>query len=162
VERLAQAECLEWLQVHLLECVVLVVPEFALNLLTLKFFKHTMAENNSNGNPGAGGSGLTNKTSHSNNSLFKAMMALLNWQIQANTNITMKTEVIKLLDFYREPNKDTIMALEFMARIEECQITNEWNDIMTFSYFWLELHGQADKWLSSIVRHLQLTAAQKI
>ncbi len=89
------------------------------------------------------------------------MMALLNWQIQANTNITMKTEVVKLLDFYREPSKDTITALEFMARIEECQITNEWNDIMTFSYFCLSLCGQADKWLSSIVCHLQLTAAQK-
>jgi hypothetical protein len=89
------------------------------------------------------------------------MMALLNWQIQANTNITMKTEVVKLLDFYRKPNKDTITALKFMAHIEECQITNQWNDIMTSSYFWLALHGQAEKWLSSIVCHLQLTAAQK-
>ncbi len=87
------------------------------------------------------------------------MMALLNWQIQANTNITMKTEVVKLLDFYRKPNKDTITALKFMAHIEECQITNQWNDIMTSSYFWLALHGQAEKWLSSIVCHLQLTAA---
>jgi hypothetical protein len=31
----------------------------------------------------------------------------------------------------------------------------------TFSYFRLVLRGQADKWLSSIIRHLQLTAAQK-
>jgi len=82
-------------------------------------------------------------------------------QIQANTNITMKTEVIKLPDFYGDPSKDTIMALEFMACIDECQITNEWNDITTFSYFWLALRGQADKWLSSVVRHLQLTPAQK-
>jgi hypothetical protein len=28
-------------------------------------------------------------------------------------------------------------------------------------YFQLALRGQADKWLSSIIRHLQLTAAQK-
>jgi hypothetical protein len=48
-----------------------------------------------------------------------------------------------------------------MARINECLVTNEWNDIMTFSYFWLAILGQADKWLSSIIRHLQLTAAQK-
>jgi len=82
-------------------------------------------------------------------------------QIQANTNVTMKTEVIKLPDFYGDPTKDTITALEFMARIDECQITNEWNDITTFSYFRLALRGQADKWLSSVVRHLQLTPAQK-
>jgi hypothetical protein len=82
-------------------------------------------------------------------------------QIQANTNIMMKTEVVKLPDFYREPGKDTITALEFMARIDECHVTNEWNDVATFSYFWLVLHGQADKWLSSTICHLQLMAAQK-
>jgi hypothetical protein len=72
-------------------------------------------------------------------------------QIQANTNVTMKTEVIKLLEFYRDPSKDTITALEFMARIDECQVTNKWNNITTFSYFRLALHRQADKWLSSVV-----------
>ncbi len=82
-------------------------------------------------------------------------------QIQANTNVTMKTEVVKLPDFYGDPAKDTVTALEFMARIDECQITNEWNDITTFSYFLLALRSQADKWLSSVVRHLQLTPAQK-
>jgi hypothetical protein len=87
--------------------------------------------------------------------------ANLTGQIQANTIVTMKTEVIKLPDFYGDPSKDTITALEFMARIDECQITNEWNDITTFSYFRLALRGQADKWLSSVVRHLQLTPAQK-
>jgi hypothetical protein len=87
---------------------------------------------------------------------------LLARQIQANMNVTMKMEVVKLPDFYGEPGKDTITALEFMARIDECQVTNEWNDITTFSYFCLALRGQADKWLSSIVRHMQLTAAQKM
>ncbi len=48
-----------------------------------------------------------------------------------------------------------------MAHIDECQVTNKWNDITTFSYFRLALRGQANKWLSSIVRHLQLTATQK-
>ena len=48
-----------------------------------------------------------------------------------------------------------------MTRIDECQVTNEWNDITTFSYFRLALRGQADKWLSSVVRHLQLMLAQK-
>jgi hypothetical protein len=48
-----------------------------------------------------------------------------------------------------------------MAHIDECQVTNEWNDVMTFSYFQLVLCGQAGKWLSSIIHHLELTAAQK-
>jgi hypothetical protein len=74
----------------------------------------------------------------------------------------MKTEVVKLPDFYGDPSKDTITALEFMACIDECQVTNEWNDITTFSYFRLTLRGQADKWPSSVVRHLQLTPAQKM
>jgi hypothetical protein len=74
----------------------------------------------------------------------------------------MKTEVVKLPVLYGEPGKDTITALEFMARIDECQVTNEWNDITTFSYFRLALQGQADKWISSIIRHMQLTAAQKM
>ncbi len=70
-------------------------------------------------------------------------------------------EVVKLPDFYRDPSKDTITALEFMARIDECRVTNEWNNIMTFSYSWLALRRQADKWLSSVVSQLQLTPAQK-
>jgi hypothetical protein len=114
-------------------------------------------------NPVAGGSGLNQQNIqnvqppiHGNNDA-----ANLARQIQANTNVTMKTEVVKLPDFYGDPSKDTITALEFMARINKCQVTNEWNDITTFSYFRLALRGQADKWLSSVVRHLQLTPAQK-
>jgi hypothetical protein len=48
-----------------------------------------------------------------------------------------------------------------MARIDECQVTNEWNDITTFSYFQLALCGQADKWLSSMIQHLQVIPVQK-
>jgi hypothetical protein len=53
----------------------------------------------------------------------------------------MKTEVVKLPDFYGELGKDTITALEFMARIDECQVTNEWNDSTMFSYFLVALQG---------------------
>jgi hypothetical protein len=121
--------------------------------------------NRDNPNPPAGGSGLNEQQviqpppvqgNQVNNDA-----ANLTRQIMANTNVTMKTEVIKLPDFYGEPGKDGITALKFMARINECQVAKEWNDITTFSYFWLALRGQADKWLSSIVHHLQLTAAQK-
>jgi hypothetical protein len=114
--------------------------------------------------PAPGGSGLNRQTPRQNQPTVQGNndAAQLAWQIQANTNVTMKTEVVKLPDFYGELGKDTITALEFMARIDECQVTNEWNDITTFSYFRLALRGQADKWLSSIVRHMQLTAAQKM
>jgi hypothetical protein len=101
----------------------------------------------SNSNQVAGGSGLNKQNvqnvqppNQGNNDA-----ANLARQIQANTNVTMKTEVVKLPDFYGDPSKDTITALEFMVRIDECQVTNEWNDITTFSYFRLALHGQADK-----------------
>jgi len=83
-------------------------------------------------------------------------------QIQANTNVTMQKEFVKLPHFYGDPSKDTITALKFMARIDKCQITDEWKDITTFSYFWLALCGQADKWLSSVVRHLQLTSTKNV
>ncbi len=118
---------------------------------------------NGNGNPVAGGSGLNQQNVQQQQPVVQGNdgTAKLARQIQANTNVTMKTEVIKLSDFYGESSKDTITALKFMARIDECQVTNEWNHITTFSYFRLAFRGQADKWLSSIVRHLQLTAAQK-
>jgi hypothetical protein len=113
--------------------------------------------------PAPDGSGLNRQTPRQNQPAVQGNndAAQLARQIQANTNVTMKTEVVKLPDFYGEPGKDTITALEFMAQIDECQVTNEWNDITTFSYFRLALRGQADKWLSSIVWHMQLTAAQK-
>ena len=125
-----------------------------------KFQTHNMDQQ---GNPIAGGSGLNQQQIQQIQPAIQGNndAANLARQIQANTNVTMKTEVVKLPDFYGDPAKDTITALEFMARIDECQITNEWNDITTFSYFRLALRGQADKWLSSVVRHLQLTPAQK-
>jgi len=82
-------------------------------------------------------------------------------QILANTNMTLKQEVVKLPEFYGQPEKDTISALDFISRIAECQISNEWNDVRTFSNFRLDLRGQADKWLTSTVCHLSLTVAQR-
>jgi hypothetical protein len=116
-----------------------------------------------NPNLPAGGSGLNQQNVQNVQPLVPGNndAANLARQIRANSNVMMKTEVVKLPDFYGEPSKDTITVLEFMARIDECQVTNEWNDITTFSFFRLALQGQADKWLSSIVRHLQLAAAQK-
>ncbi len=113
--------------------------------------------NNSNGNLKAGGSGL----GHNNviqQQVFvdpaqQNAVAQLTQQIHANTNVTLK-------QFHSEKGKDTASALEFNSRIDQCQVSNDWNDI-TFANFWLCLCGEAEEWLTSTVCHLGLTAAQK-
>jgi Zn ribbon nucleic-acid-binding protein len=87
--------------------------------------------------------------------------AQLAQQILANTNVTLKQEIVKIPEFFGEKGKDTVTAQEFVTRIDECQVSNDWNDTMTFANFRLCLRGEADEWLSSTVRHLKLTAAQK-
>jgi hypothetical protein len=64
-------------------------------------------------NPPAGGSGLNQQNVQNVQPPVQGNndAANLAEQIQANTNVTMKTEVIKLPDFYGEPGKDTITAL---------------------------------------------------
>ncbi len=68
-----------------------------------------MAENNGNGNPVAVGSGLNQQNVPQQQQAVQGNndAAQLARQIQANTNVTMKTEVVKLPDFYGEPGKDT-------------------------------------------------------
>jgi hypothetical protein len=48
-------------------------------------------------------------------------------QILANTNVTLKQELVKIPDFWGEKGKDTITATQFMARIIESQVANDWN-----------------------------------
>jgi len=80
----------------------------------------------------------------------------------SNTNLTLKQDVIKLPEFNGQVGKDTISALDLISRIDKCQVSNDWNDITTFSNFRLVLWGEAKEWLASIICHLQLTPAQKI
>jgi hypothetical protein len=82
-------------------------------------------------------------------------------QILANTNVTLKQELVKIPDFWGEKAKDTVTPTQFMARIDECQVANEWNDTTTYANFSLCLRGEADEWLASKVRLLELTAAQR-
>jgi hypothetical protein len=49
-----------------------------------------------------------------------------------------------------------------MARIDECQVTNDWNDTTTYANFSLCLRGEADEWLAYTVRLHDLTAAQRM
>jgi hypothetical protein len=82
-------------------------------------------------------------------------------QILANTNVTLKQELVKIPDFWGEKAKDTVMATQFMARIDECQVANDWNDTTTYANFSLCLRGEADEWLAYTVRLHELTAAQR-
>ncbi len=78
-----------------------------------------------------------------------------------NTNVTLKQEVVKIPEYFGEKTRDTITAQEFISHIDECQISNNWNDTTTFANFQLCLRGEAEERLSSTVSHLKLTAAQK-
>ena len=118
--------------------------------------------------PVAGGSGLNqpqNQIQQNQNVVIdpaaQGAAAQLARQILANTNVTLKQEVFKIPEFFGEKTKDTVTAQEFILRIDECQISNDWNDTTTFANFRLCLRGEAEEWLSSTVRHLKLTAAQK-
>jgi len=119
-----------------------------------------------NGNPTAGGSGTgrtvpvqaQNVVIDANAQAAAAQMAQ---QILANTNVTLKQELVKIPDFWGEKGKDTVTPTQFMARIDECQIANDWNDTTTYANFSLCLRGEADEWLASKVRLLELTQAQK-
>jgi len=48
-----------------------------------------------------------------------------------------------------------------MARIDDCQVANDWNDTTTYAKFSLCLRGEADEWLAYTVRLHDLTAAQR-
>ena len=121
---------------------------------------------NGNGNPTPGGSGTgrtvpvqaQNVVIDANAQAAAAQMA---HQILANTNVTLKQELVKIPDFWGEKGKDTVTPTQFMARIDECQIANDWNDTTTYANFSLCLRGEADEWLASKVRLLDLTPAQK-
>jgi len=121
-----------------------------------------------NPNPVAGGSGGGNANVIPNNAqnvvvnpAAQNAAAQLAQQILANTNVTLKQEIVKIPEFFGEKGKDTVTAQEFINRIDECQVSNDWNDVTTFANFRLCLRGEADEWLSSTVRHFKLTAAQK-
>ncbi len=48
-----------------------------------------------------------------------------------------------------------------MARIDERQVANDWNDTTMYANFSLCLWGEADEWLAYTVRLHELTAAQR-
>jgi hypothetical protein len=116
-------------------------------------------------NAGTGPSGGGNQPiippANPNQAANAAAAALLGQQILNNTNIMLKQEVIKLPEFFGQAGKDTMSALDFISRINECQISNDWNDVTTYANFCRCLGGEAEKWLASKARYLELTPAKK-
>jgi hypothetical protein len=94
--------------------------------------------------PIAGGSGNNTQNNAQNNAQNQNVVvnpaaqnaaAQLAQQILANTNVTLKQEIIKILEFFSEKAKDTVTAQEFISRSDECQASNNWNDTTTFANF---------------------------
>jgi hypothetical protein len=82
-------------------------------------------------------------------------------QILANANVTLKQELVKIPDFWGEKAKDTVTATQFMARIDECQFANDWNNTTMYANFSLYLHAEAIEWLAYTVRLHELSAAER-
>jgi hypothetical protein len=83
-------------------------------------------------------------------------------QILKNTNVTLKQEVIKLPELFGQARKDTISALDFISRIDECQVSNDWNNVTTYANFCLCLRGEAEKWVASKACYLELTSKRNL
>jgi hypothetical protein len=98
-----------------------------------------MAENNQP-NPVAGGSGAGRIVQQLNiiiNLAAQNAAAQLAQQILVNTNVMLKQEVVKIPEYFGEKTRDTVTAQEFISSIDECQISNDWNDTTTFANIWL-------------------------
>jgi len=118
-------------------------------------------------NPVAGKSGVrrNNMVQQQNIVIYPAAQnaaAQLAQQILANTNVTLKKEVVKIPNFFCEKGKDTLKAQDFISRIDECQVSNDWCGTTTFTNFHLGLWGEVEDWFASTVCHLELTAAQEM
>jgi hypothetical protein len=84
--------------------------------------------------PGGSGTGRTVPNTQQNvviDANSQAAASQLAQQILAITNVTLKQELVKIPDFWGEKGKDTVTATQFMARIDECQVANDWNDTTT-------------------------------
>ena len=82
-------------------------------------------------NPVAGGSGTGNNANVAQNNapvqqnvvvnpVAQQAAAQLAQQILANTNVTLKQEIVKIPEYFGKRAKDTVTAQEFISRIDEC------------------------------------------
>jgi hypothetical protein len=92
-----------------------------------------MTDNAQAGGSGAGRNVLVNNQNVVIDANAQNAAAQMVQQILANTNVTLKQELVKILDLWGEKAKDTITATQFMARINECQVANNWNNTTTYA-----------------------------
>jgi hypothetical protein len=81
-------------------------------------------------NAQAGGSGAGHNVPVNNQNVVidqnsQNAAAQMAQQILADTNVTLKQELIKIPDFWGEKSKDTVTATQFMARIDKCEVAND-------------------------------------
>ncbi len=67
------------------------------------------------------------------------------------TNLNLRVEQNKIQEFFRMKSKDTILAMDFIRRLEDLAKTNRWTDAQTYYLFANWLRNLAWEWLSSVV-----------
>ncbi len=67
------------------------------------------------------------------------------------TNFNLRVEQNKIPEFFVSKSKDTILAADFIRRLEDLAKTNWWTDAQTYYHFTNSLWNPAREWLSSVV-----------
>ncbi len=71
--------------------------------------------------------------------------------------MAVKVQQTKLPEFWGQKDKDSIMANEFVKRVDKMMSANNWSDKIVFDNFGLALHGSANTWLDSQVTLKKIT-----
>jgi hypothetical protein len=67
----------------------------------------------------------------------------------ADGGMAVKVQQTKLPEFWGQKDKDSIMANEFVKRVDKMMSANNWSDKIAFDNFGLALGGSANTWLDS-------------
>jgi hypothetical protein len=67
------------------------------------------------------------------------------------SSFNLRVEQNKILEFFGSNSKDTILAADFIQRLEDLAKTNRWSDAQTYYHFANSLRNPAREWLSSVV-----------
>ncbi len=81
--------------------------------------------------------------------------------VGTKNTIVFKIEQTKIQEYFRQKNKDTILSLDFICRIDDLVRTNNWSETVTFSNVANTLRGFAPTWLFSTVDALDYMADQE-
>jgi hypothetical protein len=78
----------------------------------------------------------------------------------AQTTLAFRVEQSKILDFWGQKAKDTIMAFIFIRKIDDLARSNNWNDTTTYANVANVFKGFALDWLFATAGMLDWTEAQ--